>query len=102
MRPILSMAFRAVLTIPKELPRRSRWVFANGSENRYTHMWDDAKAIGKKARIPKALPEQVPGDVHHAAAPRGMDLKSRELPRHQRVGEHDLVPGSCGVQDGEA
>jgi len=41
-----------------ELPHRGKLVFANSSGNRYTHSWDDAKAIGKKAKIADCHPHK--------------------------------------------
>lgn len=47
-----------LVTILTELPHRGKLVFANSSGNRYTHSWDDAKAIGKKAKIADCHPHK--------------------------------------------
>lgn len=65
-----------LVNILKELPRKSRWVFSNGAGNRYTHMWDDAKAIGKKAGIPGAHPHKFRATFATRLLHGGMDLKT--------------------------
>lgn len=47
-----------LLKILKDLPRRGKLVFANGSGNKYTHSWDDCKAIGKKAKVADCHPHK--------------------------------------------
>lgn len=47
-----------LVNILKELPRKAAWVFANGARNRDTHMWDDAKVTGKKAKIADCHPHK--------------------------------------------
>jgi integrase/recombinase XerD len=45
----------AILT---ELPHRGKTVFANSNGGKYTHSWDDAKAIGEKAKIEDCHPHR--------------------------------------------
>jgi integrase len=47
-----------LVTILNALPHRGKTVFANGSGNMYTHSWDDAKSIGKKAKIADCHPHK--------------------------------------------
>jgi integrase len=65
-----------LVNILKELPRKSRWVFANGAGNRYTHMWDDAKVIGKKAKITNCHPHKFRSTFATRLLHGGMDLKT--------------------------
>lgn len=65
-----------LVNILKELPRRSQWVFANGNGKRYTHMWDDAKKIGKVAKIPKCHPHKFRATFATRLLHGGMDLKT--------------------------
>jgi integrase len=47
-----------LVTILKEHPRRGKTVFANSNGGKYTHSWDDCKAIGKKAQIDDCHPHK--------------------------------------------
>jgi integrase/recombinase XerD len=40
------------------MPRRGKLVFANSGGGKYTHSWDDCKAIGKKAKIEDCHPHK--------------------------------------------
>jgi integrase len=65
-----------LLTILKELPRRGDRVFANGSGNRYTHSWDDCKAIAKKAKLEKFHPHRFRATYATRLLQNGIDLKT--------------------------
>lgn len=65
-----------LVNILMELPRRAAWVFANGARNRYTHMWDDAKVIGKKAKIANCHPHKFRSTFATRLLHGGMDLKT--------------------------
>jgi integrase len=67
---------KELVNILKELPRKSRWVYANGAGNRYTHMWDDAKVIGKKAKIANCHPHKFRSTFATRLLHGGMDLKT--------------------------
>ena len=47
-----------LVTILTALPHRGKTVFANSAGNMYTHSWDDAKAIGEKAKIADCHPHK--------------------------------------------
>lgn len=46
----------SLLKILKDMPRRGKLVFANGNGGKYTHGWDDAVTIGKKAKVADCHP----------------------------------------------
>jgi integrase len=47
-----------LVKILTDLPHRGKTVFANSAGNIYTHSWDDAKAIGEKAKIADCHPHK--------------------------------------------
>jgi integrase/recombinase XerD len=72
-----------VIEVPKQLldlieplPRTSRWVITNTKNNRYTHMWDDAVAIGKRAGIVGAHPHKFRATYATKLLQSGVDLKT--------------------------
>jgi site-specific recombinase XerD len=65
-----------LMVILKELPKRGKLVFANGSGNMYTHSWDDAKAIGKKAKVADSHPHRFRATFATTLLQNGVDLKT--------------------------
>ena len=47
-----------LLDILRKMKRRGKLVFANTAGNKYTHSWDDCKAIAKKAKVEKFHPHR--------------------------------------------
>ncbi|MGA7136432.1 MAG: site-specific integrase [Terriglobales bacterium] len=66
----------SLLTILKELPRRGKLVFANSSGNMYTQSWDDAKAIGEKAKVRDSHPHRFRATFATTLLQNGVDLKT--------------------------
>jgi integrase/recombinase XerD len=65
-----------LLTILKELPRRGKLVFANASGHKFTHSWDDCKAIGKKAKVEDCHPHKFRATFATRNLQNGIDLKT--------------------------
>ena len=65
-----------LLTILKEMPRRGKQVFANSGGHKYTHSWDDAKAIGKKAKVEDCHPHKFRATFATRNLQNGLDLKT--------------------------
>jgi integrase len=65
-----------LLNILKELPRRGTLVFANTEGHKYTHSWDDAKKIGKKARVEDCHPHRFRATYATRLLQNSVDLKT--------------------------
>lgn len=65
-----------MIEILKELPRRGTYVFANGKGNKYTHMWDDCKAIADLAGLTGMHPHKFRATYATKLLQSGFDLKT--------------------------
>ena len=65
-----------LLEILKELPRRGELVFANSNGQKYTHAWDDCKAIAKVAGVKDAHPHKFRATFATRLLQSGVDLKT--------------------------
>jgi integrase len=65
-----------LLNILKDLKRRGSYVFANSNGHKYTHSWDDARAIGKKAKVEDCHPHRFRATYATRLLQNGVDLKT--------------------------
>ena len=65
-----------LLGILKAMPKRGKYVFANGSGHRYTHSWDDAVSIAKKAKVEDCHPHRFRATYATRLLQNGVDLKT--------------------------
>jgi integrase/recombinase XerD len=65
-----------LLDIFKTLPRRGELVFANGNGQKYTHAWDDAKDIEKRAGLKGFHPHGFRTTYATKLLQSGVDLKT--------------------------
>jgi integrase/recombinase XerD len=67
---------KLLLDLLKKLSRKTKWVFANGAGNKYTHVWDDCNVIGKAAGIIGAHPHKFRATYATTLLQSGVDLKT--------------------------
>jgi integrase len=65
-----------LLEILKAMPRRGDFVFANSNERKYTHSWDDARKIAKKAKVEDCHPHRFRATYATRLLQNGVDLKT--------------------------
>jgi len=65
-----------LLGILKEMKRLGNYVFANSAGHKYTHSWDDAKKIGKKAKVEDCHPHRFRATYATRLLQNGVDLKT--------------------------
>lgn len=65
-----------LLEILKAMPRRGDFVFANSNGRKYTHSWDDARKIAKKAKVEDCHPHRFRATYATRLLQNGVDLKT--------------------------